>query len=101
METKLKRSTYLSLLLFFMVVVIYLLPNVVNTDHYRKLLGQINLYLFYPLVLIALALSIRNLTVIFKSKNILMDKRKWVLLNIPILAFVLFFVISATLVINK
>jgi hypothetical protein len=54
METKLKKSTYISLLFFLLVIVTYSLRYFIDDNYYRKLLSNTTLFIFYPSLLLSI-----------------------------------------------
>ncbi|MBS3993968.1 MAG: hypothetical protein KGZ87_09650 [Bacteroidetes bacterium] len=93
MGTNIKKKTYLALLFFIIAIAVYFTPYFVDSDYYRKLLSYLNIYAFYPSLLIAVFVSIRNLALINKTDG-LVEKGKWVFLNSLSLIFVIYFVFN-------
>lgn len=100
METKLKKSTYLSLLFFLLIIVTYSLRYFIDDNYYRKLLSNITLFVFYPSLLLSILFSINSFRIIYGKKE-LVGKRKWVILNSLSLVFGLYFITKMILVLSK
>lgn len=93
METNIKKKTYLALLFFMMAIAVYFTPYFVDSDYYRKFLSYLSIYVFYPSLLIAVFVSIRNLVLINRTKG-LVEKGKWRFLNYFSLIFVIYFIFN-------
>lgn len=94
MEIKLKKSTYLSLALFLVAVLIYSMPYLIDTDQFRVVLGRLNFYVFYPVILITTVLAVWNILQLNKTKS-RRTLGKWIWINALILLFVLLFIVKA------
>lgn len=85
MKFDLKVLSILNILFFLIALTIYLLPNFIDRDIYRILLGKLNIYVFYPSLLICLLLSYLN---IYVNKN----RKVYLYLNsIVLLILIVFF----------
>lgn len=100
MVIELKKSTYLSLLLLFLVIIIYFLHYFINVNYYRRVLSIITLFIFYPSFLLSIYFSINSFRMIYCRRE-KKDKTKWIVLNSLSLIFGLYFIVNAILVLSK
>lgn len=91
METKLKRSTYASLILSVLFLLIVLVHFFVERDIYRKELGVLVWYIAYPALFLSIALSTFGIYRIKGSNFNQLFKRKYLYLNFfSIVVFLIF-----------
>ena len=91
METKLKKSTYASLFLCFLFVLIVLINFIIQKDIYRKELGVLIWYIAYPALFLSIALSIFGIYRIKEIKINQVLKRKYLYFNlVSIVVFLIF-----------
>ncbi len=93
MINKLKKQTFFSLFFLSIVLVIYFIPNILDRDYYRKILGLITIYVFYPFLFLSVFFSIKNLILINSNKKKI-SKRKWIIVNSLSIIFILFFIVK-------
>ncbi len=99
METKLKKSTFLSLFFFVLSLIIYFIPYILDTDHFRKFLSFLSLYIFYPSLLLSVIFSIRSFMIISNYK--LKTDKIYVIINLLSIFFFIYFVIRMFVVLLK
>lgn len=95
METKKNILMVINILLFILSLAIYCLPNFIDRDINRILLSKLNLYIFYPSILICLIISFLNTKVLNKKKQIL------ILFNYIILFLIILFLIRVIYVMTR
>lgn len=98
MINNIKRNTYWATLFLSLVLLIYLLPNFIDRDHYRKTLSYLMVYIFYPSLFISTLISIRNFVLIRRIGNL--EINKWVILNSLVLFFFIYYIIKAIIVLT-
>lgn len=87
-----KRSAFISFVLFVLVLAIYLFHAFFYHDAYRKIFSYTMFFVFYPSFLVSVFLSINYLVLSFKSK--VKDDFFYRLICLPILFFLIYFILT-------
>lgn len=90
-----KSKVLLAFSLFFVVIIIYSLPMILNDDSYRVLISKLNVYISYPALILSTILSVKNIYTIRKTRN-----RKVILLVLSLIppVFTIYIIINMILV---
>ncbi len=67
-KNTIRYSSILSFFLSIIVISIYLLPMVLESNLYRKVLSNLNFFVFHPLLIISFGLSIYGISYLYRKK---------------------------------